>query len=245
MLDVKTLCLGVLTRGDMTGYQIKKHFEEAFSHFFVAGFGSIYPALGDLAQAGLVTCHDVEQTGRIDAGIDHRTDLYLLGVLFYEMLTGKPPFETLDPLELIHAHLARLPTPPGAVDSTIPGPLSEIVMRLLMKKPDERYKSAHGVLADLRECEALYRNTGTISSFTLGLYDRPENFEIPDKLYGRKDELKRLIEVFDQVHQGGSKLLLVAGYSGVGKTSLIQHIKGSVVEKKAYFVSGKYDQPHT
>lgn len=183
-----------------------------------------------------------EQTGRIEAEIDHRTDLYLLGILFYEMLTGKPPFEASDPIELIHAHLARIPIRPCDVDAKIPDPLSDMVMRLLMKKPAERYKSARGVLADLGECEVQYKRTGTVASFTLAQFDRPENFEIPEKLYGRTEELKQLLDVFDQVHQGGSKLLLVAGYSGVGKTSLIQHIRGSVVEKRAYFVSGKYDQ---
>jgi PAS domain S-box-containing protein len=198
--------------------------------------------VGHVSSDGTLAYIAPEQTGRIDAEIDHRTDLYLLGVLFYEMLTGKPPFEALDPLELIHSHLARIPIRPCDVDSKIPGSLSDMVMRLLMKKPDERYKSAHGVLADLRECEMQYRRTGTIVSFTLAQSDRLENFEIPEKLYGRAEELKQLLDVFDQVRQGGSKLVLVAGYSGVGKTSLIQHIRGSVVEKKAYFVSGKYDQ---
>ena len=198
--------------------------------------------VGSLPSEGILAYISPEQTGRIDAQIDHRTDLYLLGVLFYEMLTGKPPFEAIDRLELIHSHLARIPVCPCDIDSKIPGPLSDIVMRLLMKKPDERYKSAHGVLADLTECEARYLSTGSVPSLTLAQHDRPENFEISEKLFGRSEELKQLLDVFDHVRHGGSKLVLVAGYSGVGKTSLIQNIRGSVVEKKAYFVSGKYDQ---
>ncbi|MEA2094110.1 MAG: AAA family ATPase, partial [Pseudomonadota bacterium] len=183
-----------------------------------------------------------EQTARIDAGIDYRTDLYSLGVMFYEMLTGKLPFESEDPLELIHCHLARIPKRPCDIDSKILRPLSGIVMRLLMKKANERYKSAQGVLADLKECSEQYRNTGTITSFTLALHDRPETFEIPDRLYGRSHELQRLLDALDRVRQGGSGLVLVAGYSGIGKTSLIQHIREPVVESNGYFVSGKYDQ---
>jgi PAS domain S-box-containing protein len=183
-----------------------------------------------------------EQTGRIDARIDQRTDFYLLGVLFYEMLTGKPPFESADQLELIHAHLARTPLPPCDIEPTIPEPLSDIVMRLLMKNPDERYSSAQGLLADLAECERQFRRSGTISAFTLAHHDRPVVFEIREKLFGRTRELKQLLDAFEEVRDGASKLVLVAGYSGVGKTSLIQHIRGSVVESKAYFVSGKYDQ---
>ena len=183
-----------------------------------------------------------EQTGRIDAEIDYRTDLYLLGVMFYEMLTGTPPFETEDPLELIHSHLARIPRNPGEIDSKIPRPLSDILLRLLMKRADERYMSAQGLLADLQACEEQHRNTGTITSITLGQHDRPENFEIPERLYGRSHELKQLLDVFNRVHEAGSALVLVAGYSGVGKTSLIQHIRASVVESAGYFTSGKYDQ---
>lgn len=183
-----------------------------------------------------------EQTGRIEADIDYRTDLYLLGVMFYEMLTGKPPFDTKDPLELIHCHLARIPEHPASIDANIPRSLSDIVMRLLMKKADERYKSAQGVLADLQECQQQYRNTGTVGALTLALHDRPEYFEIPNRLYGRHRELQRLLDTFDRVRQGGSGLVLVAGYSGVGKTSLIQHIRDTVVASNGYFVSGKYDQ---
>ena len=161
-----------------------------------------------------------EQTGRIDADIDYRTDLYSLGVMFYEMLTGKPPFETEDPLELIHCHLARIPKNPCDIDAKIPRPLSDIVLRLLMKKADERYKSAQGVLADLQECDEQYRTTGTVGSLTLAVHDRPEYFEIPDRLYGRSHEVQQLLDAFNGVRQSGSGLVLVAGYSGIGKTSL-------------------------
>ena len=183
-----------------------------------------------------------EQTGHMDTGVDYRTDLYSLGAIFYEMLTGKPPFETEDPLELVHCHLARIPQAPSDADPEIPRPLSDIVMRLLMKKADERYKSAQGVLADLQECDRQYRNNGSICSLTLATHDRPELFEFPDRLYGRSHESEQLLAVFDEVCEGGSGLVLVSGYSGVGKTALIEHIRDPVIQRNGYFVSGKYDQ---
>ncbi len=183
-----------------------------------------------------------EQTGRMDADIDYRTDIYSLGTMFYEMLTGKPPFETKDHLELVHCHLARIPQHPSDVAPEIPRPLSDIVMRLLMKKADERYKSAQGVLEDLKECDRQYRINGTIGSLILAMHDRPELFEIPDRLYGRSRESGRLLAAFDAVCKGGSGLVLVSGYSGVGKTSLIKHIRDPVVQRNGYFISGKYDQ---
>lgn len=183
-----------------------------------------------------------EQTGRMDTEIDFRTDLYSLGAIFYEMLVGKPPFDAKDPMALVHCHLARIPQHPSDVDPEIPRPLSDIVMRLLMKKAGERYKSAPGILADLKACEEQYRKTGTIRTLTLARHDRPEYFEIPDRLYGRSRETERLLDAFDGVCKGGSGLVLVSGYSGVGKTSLTTHIRESVVQRGGYFVSGKYDQ---
>jgi len=183
-----------------------------------------------------------EQTGRIKANIDYRTDLYSLGVMFYEMLTGKLPFVTEDPLELIHSHLARIPESPSAIDPAIPRPVSDIVMRLLMKKVDKRYRSAQGLLADLQACDTRLRQTGQLDSITLAQHDRPEGFEIPDSLYGRARECQQLLDAFQHVRLEGSGLVLVAGYSGIGKTSLIQHIRGPVIENGGYFVAGKYDQ---
>ncbi|MBT8079136.1 MAG: AAA family ATPase [Gammaproteobacteria bacterium] len=183
-----------------------------------------------------------EQTGRVDAGIDQRTDLYLLGLTFYEMLTGHPPFRTDDPLELIHCQLARIPKSPGELDSRIPRPLSDIVMRLLMKRAGERYMSAAGVLADINECAAQYERTGNIESLAIAQHDRQDSFVIPEKLYGRDDEKRRLLEAFDSVRTDGTRLVMVAGYSGVGKTSLIRDLRDPVAEQGGYFVSGKYDQ---
>ena len=148
-----------------------------------------------------------EQTGRIDAEIDFRTDLYSLGVIFYEMLIGKPPFETDDPLELIHCHLARIPKNPSDIRSKIPRPVSDILMRLLMKRADDRYMSAQGVLSDLVECVEQYRSTGTVTSLVLARHDRPESFKIPERLYGRAHELQQLLDAFEDVNENGSGLV--------------------------------------
>ena len=183
-----------------------------------------------------------EQTGRIEAEVDHRTDLYLLGLVFYEMLTGRLPFEADDPLELVHCQLARMPQHPSDIDSSIPRPLSEIVMRLLQKRADDRYQSASGLLADLEQCGAQYALSGTISTLAIAKYDRPNTFLIPEKLYGRSGETRQLLDAIDGARKDGPGLVLVAGYSGVGKTSLIRHLREPVAKGNGYFVSGKYDQ---
>ncbi len=229
------LCPGVIIL-DKDGQGIwLSGFEHALK--LKAGTGSQHAlAVGNLAYIA------PEQTGRMEAVIDCRTDLYSLGAIFYELLTGKPLFDTVDPLELIHCHLARIPQHPSDVDPKVPRPLSDIVMHLLMKKSDERYKSAQGVLADLKACNDQYRNNGMICTLTLAMHDRPEYFEIPDRLYGRTRESECLLAAFDRVCKGGPGLVFVSGYSGVGKTSLIKHIREPVVQRNGYFISGKYDQ---
>jgi len=183
-----------------------------------------------------------EQTSRMDAIVDYRSDLYSMGVLFYQLLTGRLPFRTEEPLELVHCHLARTPTPPSDIDSEIPGPLSDLVMQLLKKKPDDRYQNALNLLEDLNACHEQYRSTGVVRHLTTHRQGRPEHFEIPQRLYGRSNETRQLLDAFERVRKGGTELVFVAGYSGVGKTSLIQHIREPVVKHNGYFASGKYDQ---
>lgn len=196
---------------------------------------------GSVTDAGRVYLAP-EQTGRIDASVDVRTDLYLLGLIFYEMLTGRRPFISDDPLELIHCQLARVPKSPSELDPEIPDPLSDIVMRLLRKRADERYLSARGLLADLHECRAQFRRTGAIGELTIASHDRPEQFNIPERLYGREQESNLLLQAFRASRDRGPGLVLVAGYSGVGKTSLIRRIREPVASQRGYFVCGKYDQ---
>ncbi|MEE3717689.1 AAA family ATPase [Tumidithrix elongata RA019] len=181
-----------------------------------------------------------EQTGRMNRGIDYRTDFYSLGVTFYELLSGQLPFQSDDPLELVYCHLAKSPIP--LESSRIPKVLSDIVMKLLAKNAEDRYQSAVGLKADLEICREQYTQTGAIAAFTLGQVDDLAQFNIPQKLYGREEQVKTLLEVFDRVSQGSCELVLVKGYSGVGKTALVNEILRQLTYRKGYFTSGKFDQ---
>ncbi|XYI00646.1 AAA family ATPase [Sorangium sp. So ce1128] len=183
-----------------------------------------------------------EQTGRMNRGVDYRTDFYALGVILYQVLTGQRPFEALDPMELIHAHLALAPAPPSRVDPTIPEAVSGVVLKLLAKNAEDRYQSAEGLLADLERCREALRGTGTIEPFVAGQHDRQDLFRIHQKLYGREQDFEVLTAAFDRALEGSREHVLVSGYSGIGKTSLVQEILRPLARQKGYFTSGKYDQ---
>jgi predicted ATPase len=183
-----------------------------------------------------------EQTGRMNRAVDYRTDFYSLGATFYEMLTGAPPFSFDDWLEAIHAHIARTPAPPAQVDPQIPEQLSRLVMKLLAKAADDRYQSAMGVHHDLERCEEEWASREAITAFDLAQQDVPDRFVISQKLYGREPELRELLRAFDATCEGQSALMLVAGYPGIGKTSLIQELYKPIVRQRGYFIAGKFDQ---
>ncbi len=178
----------------------------------------------------------------MNRGVDHRTDLYALGVILYQTLTGQRPFEALDPMELIHAHLALAPAPPSRVDPTIPEPVCGVVLKLLEKNAEERYQSAEGLLADLERCREALRGTGTIEPFIAGQRDRQDLFRIHQKLYGRERDIEALTAAFGRALAGSREIALVAGYSGIGKSSLVQEILKPLARQKGYFTSGKSDQ---
>jgi predicted ATPase len=183
-----------------------------------------------------------EQTGRMNRTIDYRTDFYSLGVVFYELLTGASPFQSADALELIHWHIARTPRAPHETDARIPEPLSLVVMKLLAKTAEQRYQSASGLRTDLERCTRQWALRDAIEPFTPGADDVPDRFTVPQQLYGRERELEALLGVFDEVCDGPSALMLVAGYSGIGKTSLIHELYKPIARQRGYFVAGKFDQ---
>ncbi len=183
-----------------------------------------------------------EQTGRMNRSIDYRTDFYSLGVTFYEMLTGQLPFIATDSMEMVHSHIAKKPVPVHQIKSDIPQVLSEIVMKLLAKTAEDRYQSTYGIKADLDNCLAQLQTQGKIERFIIGHKDLFSKFQIPQKLYGREPEIATLMTAFERVNQGTTEIVLVSGYSGIGKTALVNEIHKPIVKQKGYFISGKFDQ---
>ncbi|MCY1058969.1 ATP-binding sensor histidine kinase [Nannocystis sp. SCPEA4] len=182
-----------------------------------------------------------EQSGRVNRVVDQRTDLYSLGVTLYEMLTGSVPFTANDAMELVHSHIARTPVPPWVRTPTIPRVVSDIVMKLLAKGPEDRYQHAHGLSADLARCLAELDETGDVAAFELGQHDRADVLRIPQKLYGREADIRALTEAFARVQDGRAELLLVAGGAGVGKSMLAHEVHRVIARSGGRFVTGKFD----
>ena len=191
---------------------------------------------------GTIAYMSPEQTGRMNRDVDYRTDLYSLGVTMYEMLVGRLPFDSSDLLELIHGHIARLPDVPSKRFPGIPEPVSQLVMRLLAKTPEERYQSAQGVRVDLMSFADEWNATGRVTSRLLGGDDAPIRFVVPQRLYGRETEVAELREAFERVATGNTELMLVSGYSGIGKTSLIHELYKSLPRHRGHLIAGKFDQ---
>jgi predicted ATPase/signal transduction histidine kinase len=191
---------------------------------------------------GTLTYLSPEQSGRMNRGIDYRSDFYSLGVTFFELLTGQLPFVANDPMELVHCHIAKHPPAVSEINSEIPKVLGDIVSKLMAKNAEDRYQSSLGLKYDLQKCLSQLEETGTISYFEIGKRDICDRFIIPEKLYGREGEVKTLLTAFDRVANGSSELILVAGFSGTGKTAVVNEIHKPIVRQHGYFIKGKFDQ---
>ncbi|MBH8567190.1 AAA family ATPase [Nostoc sp. CENA67] len=183
-----------------------------------------------------------EQTGRMNRGIDYRVDFYALGATFFELLTGQLPFISNDPMELVHYHIAKEPPLVCALNLDIPLVLAQIIKKLLAKNAEDRYQSASGLKYDLEICLNQLQNLGKIKEFKIGQRDLCEQFLIPEKLYGRENEVQQLISAFERISYGYSELILVAGFSGIGKTAVVNEVHKPIVKQRGYFIKGKFDQ---
>ncbi|MCC5637523.1 AAA family ATPase [Nostoc sp. CHAB 5844] len=183
-----------------------------------------------------------EQTGRMNRGIDYRSDFYSLGVTFFELLTGQLPFTSIEPMELVHAHIAKQPPTVHQINPHHPPILSAIVSKLMAKNAEDRYQSAYGLKNDLEVCYNQWQEIGNIATFELATKDISDRFLIPEKLYGREQEVATLLAAFERVAKGTTEMILVAGFSGIGKTAVVNEVHKPIARQHSYFIKGKFDQ---
>ncbi|MDJ0819351.1 MAG: SpoIIE family protein phosphatase [Desulfobacterales bacterium] len=205
----------------------------------VAGAGSFGEFQG---LVGTLLYISPEQTGRINRPVDWRTDFYSLGVVLFELFTGRLPFESTDALELVHAHIARKPPKPDEINSEVPPGLSDLILKLLAKNSEDRYQSAEGLEGDLAECRQRLIDTGGIKSFPLGRKDISSKFQISRRLVGRQNELDAVMSAYERVSRGGKEFVLVAGPAGIGKTALVMEAGKEFARQGALFLQGQFNK---
>ena len=183
-----------------------------------------------------------EQTGRMNRGIDYRADFYALGVTLFELLTGELPCQSDDPMMLIHCHIAKQPPWIQELEPDVPLAVAAIVHKLMAKNAEDRYQSALGLKHDLETCLHQLEETGQIEPFEIGQQDSCDRFTIPEKLYGREADVQALLAAFDRVAKGKTEMMLVAGFSGIGKTAIVNEVHKPITRQQGYFIKGKFDQ---
>lgn len=219
-------------------------FELKLTNFSIAAnFNQKLKILPNDLEAADLAYISPEQTGKINNyTLNYRTDFYSLGIVFYKMLTRKLPYNTQEILELVHCHLAKNPVPPHQINSEVARTVSDIVMKLLAKNPDDRYQSAYGIKHDLETCLIQYQNNKKIELFEIGALDKRSNFVISNKLYGRISAINTLNSAFNRVNSGATELILLSGTSGIGKTSLIQEFTQSLVKQNVFLIVGQFEK---
>jgi len=181
-----------------------------------------------------------EQTGRMNRRVDYRADFYSLGATFYALLVGTAPFDTRDEMELVHCHIARSPDWTHPVLAGLPGSLLAIVQRLLEKNAEQRYQSVQGLRSDLQACRAGMATPAPAQPLALSAHDG--RFLVPQTLHGREDAIAALLAAFKRSAEGGREMLLVAGYSGIGKSAVVNEVHRPIVARRGCFIAGKFDQ---
>lgn len=218
-------------------------FELKLTNFSIAAcFNQKLKILPDDLEAANLAYISPEQTGRVNYTLDYRTDFYSLGIVFYRMLTATLPWNNQEILELVHCHLAKNPVPPHQINSEVTQTVSNIVMKLLAKNPNDRYQSAYGIKHDLETCLIQYQNNKKIELFEVGALDQRSNFVISKKLYGRISAINTLTSAFNRVNSSATELVLLSGTSGIGKTSLIQEFAQSLVKENVFLIVGQFEK---
>lgn len=203
--------------------------------------GKTYTANPDFME-GTLAYISPEQTGRVNRPIDHRTDLYSLGVTFYELLAGELPFPDTDPMALVHSHIAKTPPPLCQICPNLPPILSHITDKLLAKRAEDRYQSAYGLKSDLQTCWEQWQQNAEIQEFAIAQQDSSAQLQFPYQLFGRETEIRTLQNALQRVCQGDKELFLVSGYSGIGKSALVETLRQPTLQQGGYYISGKFDQ---
>jgi predicted ATPase len=178
-----------------------------------------------------------EQTGRLNCSIDYRSDFYSLGITIFELLTGSRPFQSSDYQELIYSHIAKNPPFPSEINQDIPDVLSQIVLKLLGKIPEERYQSHAGLKHDLLKCQKMLSMQNKMRPFPIAAKDVAKHLNISKKFFSRSKDIETITNIIQKPVKNKS-LIFIHGDEGSGKTSLLKEIHHYVIKTKRFCIWG-------